>query len=458
MNSNRETQIPKVRLAPLLGLIAAAGSLGCSPAPASPNILLITIDTLRADHSSGYGYHRNTTPELDAFAKDGARFESAYAPMSITAPVHASLFLGLYPATHLLNDNGVKLADAYATLAERFGEHGYQTAAVVSSFVLDAKFGFAQGFTQYEDDFEVATASAVVPEWQGHELEKGFDRRANATTDLAIGLLEGFDSERPFFLFLHYFDPHSPYQPPGRFGFLYTDATTKEHEQINLYDGEIAFTDYEIGRFLAALHKAGLDRNTIVAITADHGEGLMQRDYWTHGLFLYEEEVRVPLAVRWPERIAAGQVLKEPVELVDLAPTLVELAALDVDPAVFEGRSLAKALLGEAPLEPDRPVFLARKYFQSSLVEGKFRVLGRRFGVRKGPWKYIMGPEENTHELYNLRLDPGETLDLYTEKPGKARKLATLLEEWRRTHSKQRQNKTISAEDREALRALGYTD
>ncbi len=175
-------------------------------------------------------------------------------------------------------------------------------------------------------------------------------------------------------------------------------------------------------------------------------------------MFLYEEEVRVPLILRWPNHISAGRVLSEPVELVDLAPTLVELAGLDVDSAVFEGRSLSKALQGESPLDPDHPVFLARKNFQKSVARGTIQVLGRRFGVRKGAWKYILGPEENTHELYNLRLDPGETRDLFAEKPGRARKLAKVLEEWRSKHKKPRQIQTISAEDRMALEALGYTD
>jgi len=465
MDSKGETQISRGCLTSLLGLLVVAGALGCNPESKRPNVLLITIDTLRADHSSSYGYSRNTTPELDALANEGVRFETAYAPMSITGPVHASLFLGLYPATHHLFDNGLELDAGHETLAELFGARGYQTAAVVSSFVLEAKFGFAQGFARYEDDFEVATASAVIGEWKGHALEKGFDRRADATTDLAIDLLEGLEKSRPFFLFLHYFDPHSPYHPPGKFGFLYSDAlgapaTSKEdQQQINLYDGEIAFTDYEIGRFLAALRDAGLDENTIVAVTADHGESLMQRGYWTHGLFLYEEEVRVPLILRWPNHIGAGRVISEPVELVDLAPTLVELAALDLDPAIFEGRSLAKALQGESPLDAEHPVFLARKYFQESSAQGgTIPVFGRRFGVRKGAWKYILGPEENTHELYNLQLDPGETRNLFADKPGRAQKLAKVLEKWRSKHSKPRQSKAVSAEDRMALEALGYTD
>ncbi len=462
MRPHRETQISMLRrphLAPLLGILTAAITVDCAPAHPSPNVLLITVDTLRADHSSAYGYPRDTTPVLDALANEGARFEAAYAPMSLTAPVHASLFSGLYPATHLLLDNGLEMTGDYVTLAELFGAGGYQTAAVVSSFVLDAKFGFARGFAHYEDDFEADTATSLIPEWMGHKVPKAFDRRADATTDRAIQWLEERrDSERPFFLFLHYFDPHAPYLPPGRFALRYSDGTTHNEHQIDLYDGEIAFTDFEIGRFLAALSAAGLDRNTIVALTADHGESLMQRDYWTHGLFIYEEEVRVPLVLRWPGHIPAGRVHREPVELIDLAPTLVELTALDRDTAVFEGRSLAQALQGDAPLDPDRPVFLARKYYKGGLVQGDIPAIGRRFGVRRGIWKYIVGPEEGTHELYNLELDPGETVDLYAEKPKRARKLAKVLERWRSTHAQRRSNATIPAEDREALRALGYTN
>ena len=462
MSSNREKQIPMYRRphrVSLLGIIASAITIGCAPAPPPPNVLLITVDTLRADHSSAYGYPRDTTPVLDALAKEGARFEIAYAPMSLTGPVHASLFTGLYPATHLLFDNGLALAGNHTTLAELYSARGYQTAAVVSSFVLDAKFGFARGFAHYEDDFEAETATSLVPEWKGHKVPKAFDRRANATTDRAIQWLdEKRDSERPFFLFLHYFDPHAPYLPPGRFALRYSDGTTHNEHQIDLYDGEIAFTDFEIGRFLAALSAAGLDRNTIVALTSDHGESLMQRDYWTHGLFVYEEEVRVPLIVRWPGHIPAGRVHREPVELVDLAPTLVELTALGVDTADFEGRSLAQALQGDASLDPDRPVFLTRKYYKGGLVMGDIPAIGRRFGIRQGIWKYIVGPEEGTYELYNLRLDPGETVDLYAERPKRAQKLAKVLERWRSTHAQRRSDATVSDEDREALRALGYTN
>lgn len=443
--------------APLFGLIAIA--VACAPASPPPNVLLISVDTLRADHSSAYGYHRDTTPALDALANSGTRFEVAYSPMSLTGPAHASLFSGLYPSTHLVLDNGLEMTGRVDTLAELFSARGYQTAAVVSSFVLDAKFGFARGFAHYEDDFDPDTASSVVPEWKGHAVPTGFDRRANATTDRAIRWLEEKrNSERPFFLFLHYFDPHSPYLPPGRFALRYTDGATDDEHMIDLYDGEIAFTDSEIGRLLTVLTDAGLDRDTIVAVTADHGESLMQRDYWTHGLFVYEEEVRVPLILRWPGHITAGRVIREPALLVDVAPTLVELTHLDVDTTVFEGRSLAKALLGDSLLDPDRPVFLIRKYYKGSLMQGEITAIGRRFGVRRGVWKYIVGPEEGTHELYNLRHDPSETVDLYAEKPGRARKLAKVLERWRGTHAKQRSEATVSEQDREALRALGYTD
>ena len=442
MNSHLETKFPISRLAPVLGLIA----LGCAPAPPPPNVLLITIDTLRADHSSAYGYHRDTTPELAALAKSGTRFELAYAPIPLTGPVHASIFSGLYPTTHLLLDNGQEITGEFDMLAELFAGSGYQTAAVVSSFVLSAKFGFAKGFAHYEDDFDPSTASTVSPEWKGHEVPAGFDRRADATTDRAIHWLEAErDSERPFFLFLHYFDPHLPYLPPGRFALHFSDGATEIEHKIDRYDGEIAFSDFEMGRLLAALAEVGLDRDTIVVVTADHGESLMQRDYWSHGLFVYEEEVRVPLILSWPGSIAAGRVLREPVELVDLAPTLVELAALDVD-TVFEGRSLAKALLGDTPLDAERPVFLMRKYFRGGLAQG-IPAIGRRLGVRKGAWKYIVGPEEGTKELYNLQLDPGETVDLYAEEPVMVQELAIALEAWENTHAKPRPAAVISADD-----------
>jgi arylsulfatase A-like enzyme len=193
-------------------------------------------------------------------------------------------------------------------------------------------------------------------------------------------------------------------------------------------------------------------------VTADHGEGLMQRDYWTHGMFVYEEEVRVPLIVRWPGHVPAGRVIREPVELIDVAPTLLDLAALEVELPDVEGHSLANSLQGDAPLDPDRPIFLTRKYFKGGLAQGRIPAIGRRFGVRKGQWKYIAGPEEGTEELYDLDLDPGETRNVLAEHPAKAKRLDKILGDWRKTHSKILPTATISDENREALRALGYTD
>jgi len=441
--------------------LALGVSAGCAPEALHPDVVLIAVDTLRADHSSVHGYERDTTPQLEALAREGTRFEVAYSPMSITGAAIASLFTGLHPAGHLVLDNGIALSDAQESLAEMFRASGYQTAAIVSSFVLDAKFGFGQGFDHYDDDFDAESASFVMEKWQGRERVAAFDRRADQTTDAAIRWLEaGRDRGRPCFLFVHYFDPHAPYLPPGAAALRFTAPRGSEPlaSQVARYDSEIAFADAQIGRLLAALSAVGLDRTSIVVATSDHGEGLMQRNYMTHGLFVYEEEVRVPLVVRWPDRVAAGRVVTAPVALVDLAPTLVDLTGIELPRRRFDGASLAAGLLGEADFDETRAVFLQRKYFRGGLAEGKIPAIGRRFAVRQGGWKYIFGPAEGTHELYDLAQDPGETTNRFHEVPELAERLREQVERWRSAHPVALSRAEISAQDREALRALGYGD
>jgi arylsulfatase A-like enzyme len=446
-------------------LAAAVGS--ARAADTRPPVLLITIDTLRRDHCSVYGYAHDTTPSLRRVAEAGARFDLAYAPTSSTAPSHASILTGLYPPAHRVVKNGLGLPARNETLAETLGARGYQTAAIVSSFVLDAKFGFAQGFSQYQDDFEATTASAAVETWEGHAVEAGFDRRADATTRRAIRWLwEDRDRERPFFLFVHYFDPHAPYEAPGAFAHRFPPpdpaaaegvrASLAFREAVQNYDGEIAFTDREIGRLLEALERLGLSEDTLVVITADHGEGLMDHRSMKHGLDLYEEVVRVPLLFRWTGRIPAGRVLDRPVELVDLAPTILDLIGVE-RPGAFQGRSLAASLRGEGPLDPDRPIYLQRRHFDAEYADGIY-VKGRQFGIRWGHWKYIDASDQGRTELYHLATDPQERVDRSRSDPEQAARLAEKLTAWRAGGAEARPVETLSEGDRKALEALGYVE
>ena len=430
---------------------------GCGRAPGL-NVLLVTVDTLRADHCSVSGYARETTPQLAALAREGVRVELAYAPMPTTGPSHASMFTGLYPITHGVVKNGLTLEQDFGTLAEALREKGYDTAAVVSSFVLDARFGYAQGFEAYDDEFEAGHGSIERHALEGHEVEEGFDRRADETTGRARAVLERLAARpKPFFLFVHYFDPHAPYAPPepwaGRFDGGATDELSRA---IDAYDGEIAFVDDAIGKLLEALRAAGLERNTLVVVTADHGEGLMQHGHMAHGVQIYEEAVRVPLLFHLPGRLPAGGTLSGPVELVDLLPTILDLAGHEV-PAGLHGRSVARAVAGDAALDPERPVHLHRRHYVARAI-GDLAVAGEKLGLRLGSWKYIEGEGEGTRELFDLAADPGERVSLAEARPEIAASLAERIRAWRTATGRGVQVETLSPEDRERLRALGYVE
>ena len=347
----------------------------------------------------------------------------------------------------------------------------------MSSFVLDAKFGFAQGFDVYEDDFDAATASFAADEWEGHEVPEGFDRRGDATTEMAIRWLrEDRDPAQPFLLFVHYFDPHAPYVPPDEYVWRFHSLdrpTTERMDQLALrygaaaamvaenairrYDGEVAFTDREIGRLLKALDRAGLADRTLVVITADHGEGLMDHGYLLHGLDLHEESVRVPLLFRWRGTIPAGLSFPEPVELVDLAPTILELVGIDWRSKGLPGQSLAPALRGGAGLDPDRPVYLYRRRFETERLEG-IRLQGEQYGIRVGKWKYIESPELGRVELYDLERDPRELENLFSSRADDGERIARRLAEWKRTHERTGGEAEVSEDDRLRLEALGYVE
>jgi arylsulfatase A-like enzyme len=455
----------------LAGLVCA-----CSAEQGPPSVLLVSIDTLRRDHCSVYGYERDTTPRLRAFAEQGVRFESAYAPMGLTGPSHATLFTSLYPLRHGVVNNGLVLREELTTLAEYLAAHGYQTAGVASSFVLARKFGFDQGFAFYDDAFDSAEATTELDEWEGHAVDEAFDRRGDHTTRRAKDwLVNQRDPEQPFFLFVHYFDPHSPYEAPEPAGARFAAALENPHELESLvaaYDGEILFVDSAIGGLLDALDELDLTANTLVIISADHGEGLMQRGYVLHGIGVHEEEVRVPLLMRWPASLRGGRVIEEPVELRDVLPTLAELLGFESAEDAFGGQSLAGALRGSGSLPEQRPIYLQRRHFRP----GKLRpdlleklpggravpfvsVKGEQFALRQGRWKLILAPDEAAPKLYDLRDDPEERTNLAVAELQHSVPLRKQLEAWiEAQRSVAPEAGSVSEQDRARLRALGYAD
>jgi len=447
----------------LLCLAIQASGAGCHSTPARPNILFITIDTLRADHCSLYGYERRTTPRLEELAKGGVVFERAYASMATTLPSHATMFTGLLPRRHGVVKNGLIVGRNHDTLAERLSRHGYDTGAIVSSFVVNRRFGLDQGFSSYDDEFPKRGSTARNNTFEDMEVPGGFDQRAERTREKALawldarGYLGGRQPGRPFFLWVHFFDPHDPYVPPHRFrrAVAPRDAKGELQAMIASYDGEVRYTDAEIGALADALAKGGLLDQTLLVVTADHGEGLMSHGHQNHGLHLYEEAVHVPLLLRWPRGLPRERRIAAPVSLADLLPTLLEIGGIPEPAATGDGLSLLPILRGEQDPDPHRAILLERREYESQRI-GDFDVRGEKLALRLGQFKYIAAPEEKSFELFDLEADPGERRNLFAERAKESAAMQRVLTEWRTRPAAERAQGDQSSETLEALRALGY--
>ncbi|NOT30031.1 MAG: sulfatase, partial [Planctomycetes bacterium] len=406
------------------------------------SILLVTLDTTRADRLGCYGRLNAGTPVLDALAARGARFERAYTTAPITLPAHASILTGSTPPHHGLRDNGINALGAEVeTLAESCARAGRRTAACVSGFPVSRLFGLDQGFEHYDDRLEEERA---VP---GAFLE----RRADATVARAREWLATLASGESFFLWVHLFDPHEPHAAPPEFARRFPDDP---------YQAEIAFVDHALGALLGELERLARTADTLVVVTADHGESLGEHGETTHGLQLYDATMRVPLLFAGPGVVARA--LSAPVSLVDLAATLVELAEID-DGGEFSrhsGRSLAALLRGEAGLEPERSAYLETYY--PRLHYGWSELVG----ITRGDWKYVeapgaLGPDGRvSSELYRPLPDPGELLDLAQHEPEHLLELARELGAQRRSleaNAVPWQPHEPSEEEAQALAALGYS-
>jgi arylsulfatase A-like enzyme/Flp pilus assembly protein TadD len=405
--------------------LAAAGCVApvSTPAPsAPPNLLLITLDTVRADRIGAYGAPAAATPALDALARDGIRFEQAIAPAPLTLPAHATLLTGLLPPHHGLRLNGAgRLPDGIETLAERLRAEGYRTGAFVGAFVLDRRFGLDQGFDLYDDEIPRGATSP--------RLEA--ERPASTVVDRALAWLAPANPQ-PFFVWVHLYDAHAPYAPPEPFRTRFAERP---------YEGEIAALDAQVGRLLAELERQGPADQTVVAVAGDHGEALGEHGEATHGLLLYESTLRVPLLLRGPG-LVAGQVVREPVSLADLAPTLAGLAGRPLAPR--DGRDLARVLLaGQPPAGAD--VYAETEYPRSFGWAGLA-------ALRRGEWKLISGPRP---ELYDLGADPAEAHDRSAEERRAAQDLASHLESLR-DGADPAPTAPADTETRARLASLGY--
>jgi choline-sulfatase len=360
------------------------------------NLLLVTIDTLRADRLGCYGYSKAKTPNLDGFAGRGVLFENAITQTPLTAPSHASIFTGLYPTAHKVRDTGgFILHSPHQTLAEILQQQGRDTAAFVGSSVLKKQFGFNAGFAVYDDEMPKPDPRKMAGEYA--------DRRAGEVVDRAISWL-GSQSGKPFFLWVHVFDPHSPYDPPAAF---------REEFRGRLYDGEVAYTDQQLGRLFAAVAAKAPAGNTLIAVLSDHGESLGEHGEYTHGVFLYDSTLRVAFMLAGPG-VPTGLRLKAQARTTDLLPTLLELMGGRA-PAGVQGTSLAPTFTGKPG---DSWSYLETLYPKINLGWAELR------GVRTNLWKYIQAPKP---ELYDLTKDPGETTNVIGEHPAEVQRLEANL-------------------------------
>jgi choline-sulfatase len=394
------------------------------------NVILVTVDTLRADHLGCYGYPRARTPAMDRLAADGILFERAETSAPITLPAHASILTGTYPAYHGVRNNGsYRLGPRAETLAEILHAHGYSTGAIIAGYPLVTRFGLSQGFDVYDDHLPAE-----------RDRQVGFrERGAAEVTRLGISWLQGKAGER-FFLWLHYFDPHAPYSPPAAFA---------DRFPLSPYDGEIAYVDAELKALLDGVRKLGLSTQTLVVLTSDHGEGLGEHGEATHGVFLYESTVRVPMILALPGALPRGRSVATPVRTIDLLPTILSLVDLP-QPDVVQGTSLL-------PLVARRPADFLLKSVSETLLPRENYGWSEMAALRIGDWKYVQAPRE---ELYDLRNDPGEARNLAPQREGDVARMREeihrLMAEAAPEGASIAYRQELDETAREKLRSLGY--
>ena len=428
----------------------------CAPVPGErPDVLLVVVDTLRADHVGNYGYGRDTTPNIDAVAAEGAAFEVAYAPMGTTTPSHAALFTSQEPLDLGLVRNGLALAEDAVTLAEILQRNGYRTAAFVSSYPVSRRFGMDQGFGHFDDEFSVATSRVRDARWERLRVEGGFDRDARATVDAALAWLRAESPPPPLFLWVHLFDPHGPHQRPQQFEDEFLQPGMSRQEQIIArYDANVRYADEAIGRLVEYFAEFRAWDNTFVGIVSDQGEGLFDHGWQFHNRTTYEEEVRVPFILRWPGRIDGPARLAQPVHLVDLLPTVVSALGLEAREVAFDGIDLMPHVRRSVAVDPERPVFVQRPYYPPAGAGHPDPGFG--FAVRSGRWKYFEAPGEERTELYDLEADPGERIDLSKERVERVAEMSALIRAWRARREAGVADAALTPRDEAALEALGY--
>ncbi|MHC4177395.1 MAG: sulfatase-like hydrolase/transferase [Planctomycetota bacterium] len=394
-----------------------------SSTPAIRHVVLISLDTCRADHLSCYGYAQPTTPHIDALAKQGYLFSHAVTPIPVTLPAHASMLTGTIPPHHGKHENeDVHFDPSHVTLAALLKTKGYRTGAFVGSQILNRRFGLDRGFDTYHDRFAQRDQS---------------ERRAEEVNRAAFAWLEK-QKDNPVFLFLHYYDPHEAYDPPEPF------ATTFKESP---YAGEIAYADHCIGQVVAKLKSLGMYESSLIIVTGDHGEMLGAHGETTHMYFIYQSALKVPLVCKLPGSNAAYKI-DDLASIIDIVPTVCDLVDID-PPAGIQGKSLAPYFGDQPPPSEDRHLYC------ESLYPTKYEA-NSLLGLMSKRWKYI---QTTRPELYDLQKDPGEQTNLVEARPDRARmlkdRLAQILEQTAR-QGKGQEETPLDAESLRHLRSLGY--
>ena len=464
-----------------------------SSAMDKPTIILITMETTRADHLSCYGYHKKTTPHLDKLARECVVFRNAYAPSPWTLPSHASIFTGMYPAKHgahndwehLKSNWPRSLSSYHKTLAEILVDHGYKTAGIVGSHVCHSSTGLAQGFEYYDDElisvlfeFEYFSLYKFIGRWifldeiVGRWGLSGYRRASQVNTHVFSWLENHYQS--PFFLFIHYFDPHIPYLPPDKYYLLFredenveiTKSERYKRDVVAHYNGEIAYLDYHLEELFERLKELKIYNNSMIIITSDHGEFFGEHDFWIHGHELYEEVLRIPLIIKYPASyLKTGEYLKR-VSLVDIMPTILNFLKLPlandyqgVD--LFEGRSRVMAEIYRHKYSKFLDMFIDR-YIKDKRFRKGDRFARELKALFLDNYKYIKEytRESKDHvELYDIGNDPGELYNLIDSMPEKAKEMEMKLMQWLpydESPVSAPQPAKLDKATEEGLRRLGY--
>ncbi len=416
----------------LSGTTAQAQSARAANTP----VLLITVDTLRADRLGCYGAKRVRTPAMDSLAADGVRFENALAQVPITLPSHAVILSGTYPMFNGVRDfTSPGVPSNVGLLAEAFARQGYSTAAFVSAFVLDSTWGFGRGFQTYDDHFDPRQFETQNP--------GNIQRRANQTVDRLLAWLRSNapgPAAKPSFVWLHLYDPHSDYNPPEPFRTQYAGR---------LYDGEVAYVDSQLARLFAYMKRSGLYERTLIVLLSDHGESLGEHGEDEHGFFVYNSTLRVPMIFKLPVRSTGPRVVQWPVGTVDVAPTILELVRIrDPLSRQFQGSSLVSMIQGKSLAE--RPVYSETYYPRDSFGWSPLRSLTAR------RYHYIEAPRP---EIYDTAADPAETRNLIEQQRAVADALRNQLQDFERRYTAKStpdKGPPLSPETLEKLKSLGY--